>query len=105
MRLLGAFFLALLALDCKEKEPRPWWEDASFHHGRNPCDDPPPTEREEMMGYSDQCGPRQAAWVKANVAEWKRQQALLEAGTGCTPPDDAWIRNPDGTCRLKETHE
>ena len=19
---------------------------------------------------------------------------------GCTPPDDAWVRNPDGTCRL-----
>ena len=88
----------LLLLGCKEKEPKPWWWDASFAHDRNPCDDPPPTEREVLMGYSDLCSPRTAAWVKASVEEWKRQQALLEAG--CIPPDDAWVRNPDGTCRL-----
>lgn len=94
--------LAVFLLGCREKEPRPWWWDASFHHDVNPCDDPPPTEREVALGYDDLCGPREAARIKASMAEWKAQQALLDAGPPfhCVPPDDAWVVNPDGTCRL-----
>jgi hypothetical protein len=87
----SAVCLALLfLLGCKEKEPKPWWYDASFRHDVNPCDDPPPTEREKMLGYEDWCQPRRVAWFQANT--------LVDGG--CIPPDDAWVRNPDGTCRL-----
>ena len=69
--------LVLLFLGCNEKEKKkPWWYDASFAHDRNPCDDPPPTEREVLMGYDDWCGPREAARIKASVDEWKRKQTL-----------------------------
>jgi hypothetical protein len=80
MNCLRYVCLAALLLGCQE-DPRPWWWDASFHHDRNPCDDPPPTAREEMLGYSDLCGPRAHAKMLENVAEWKRQQALLDGGT------------------------
>ena len=107
--------LPLLLLGCKEKSQQTWWRDASFHHDRNACDDPPPPA---YTGESDQCGPRAAAWIRASVAEWKsKQDELHDAGCGdawvqnpdgtctsafgCTPPDDAWVRNLDGTtCRL-----